>query len=110
LGVAYASTSIALYGTSVHENSGGILQVSREDAETVVLQHELGHLFGLVNNGSKMVRQHQDTNNGKHCTVESCLMYYAIETNELFALLGTGGTIPELDPLCKEDLKANGGK
>lgn len=110
LGVAYASTSIAMYGSSVHESSGGILQVSRVDAETVVLEHELGHLFGLVNNGSKMVRHHEDTNNGKHCTVENCLMYYAVETNELFAILGSGGTIPEFDPLCKEDLKANGGK
>jgi len=109
LGVAYGSTSFALYGESINENTGGVFGVSKREAETTVLKHEMGHLMGLVNNGSDMVQYHQDAEHGKHCNVESCLMYWAVETNQVFSLLG-GGSTPDLDSRCEADLRANGGK
>ena len=109
LGVAYRNTSMALFEKTIQELSGGLGQPSRTMLETVVMQHELGHILGLVNVGTGMVRPHQDTDNGHHCDNTSCLMYWGVETGDVIKnLLGTG--MPELDQNCLNDLRANGGK
>ncbi len=109
LGFAYFNTSMALLGGTIEENSGGFNQPSRETVETTVLQHEFGHILGLVNNGTSMVQDHQDEQNGAHCDVDSCLMYFAVRTTDFTSNL-MGGNVPELDAQCIEDLQANGGK
>lgn len=73
------------------------------------MNHEFGHLFGLVNIGTDMVENHEDTEHSKHCDKNNCLMYYASETTEIASFL-IGNDIPELDENCKNDLIANGGK
>ncbi|WP_390450532.1 hypothetical protein [Chryseobacterium sp. Alg-005] len=67
LGIAYRNTSIALLGKTIHDNSGGFGQVSRTKLEATVLEHELGHLLGLVDLGSQMQVNHKDSANGNHC-------------------------------------------
>ncbi|RYD94167.1 MAG: hypothetical protein EOP50_09940, partial [Sphingobacteriales bacterium] len=62
LGVAYSGTSVALFGQKIHENSGGIGQASRTKLEATVLEHEIGHLLGLVDNGTPMRSNHKDPN------------------------------------------------
>jgi hypothetical protein len=109
LGVAYGSTSMAIFSKTIKSYSGGIGQPSVSMLETTVTEHEFGHLFGLVNNGTAMQSNHQDVSNGRHCSVKFCLMYYATETSNVVSNL-LGGGIPELDSQCKADLKANGGK
>ncbi|WET51116.1 hypothetical protein PYS58_08230 [Chryseobacterium indologenes] len=109
LGIAYRNTSIALFGKTIRDNSGGIGQTSRTKLETTVLEHELGHLLGLVDLGSPMQTGHKDTSNGNHCNNQNCLMYYASETTDILGFITTGN-IPQLDNNCKADLKANGGK
>jgi hypothetical protein len=109
LGVAYRNTSVALMGKKIHDNSGGIGQASRTKTEATVLEHELGHLLGLVNLGSPMQTNHQDNAHGSHCNNTSCLMYYASETSDILGFLITGN-IPTLDANCRADLSANGGK
>ncbi len=109
LGVAYKNTSTALFGKKIHENSGGIGQASRTKLEATVMEHELGHLLGLVDLGSSMQTPHKDALHGNHCTNNSCLMYYASETTDLFSILVTGN-IPAIDANCRADLQANGGK
>lgn len=109
LGVAYRNTSMCIIGKTIHDNSGAVGQVSRTKLETVVLQHEMGHILGLVDLGSTMLTSHKDTPHGNHCVNTNCLMYYASETTDALGFLLTGA-IPTLDNNCSADLHANGGK
>ncbi len=109
LGIAYRSTSLVLFQETIEENTGGILEPSRSLLESTVLAHEFGHILGLVNNGVPMQEPHQDSDHGKHCDVEDCLMYYTVETTQSLSNLA-GGSVPELDPQCVADLRAKGGK
>jgi len=109
LGVAYGSTSLAIFERTVNDNSGGIGQPSKYVLEATASEHEFGHLLGLVDNGTKMVNAHLDNAHPKHCSDQNCLMYYAVETTDILSNL-SGGNIPELDANCINDLRANGGK
>jgi hypothetical protein len=108
LGFAYRNTSICLFGKDIFEHSGGILEISRLTLETSILEHEFGHIMGLVNLGSAMQVPHQDTAHGNHCTNPHCLMYYAIDTHD--AMASFTNAVPVLDSNCLADLRWNGGK
>lgn len=110
LGVAYRNTSFVLFMETIRSFSGQPLGPSQETLESVVINHEFGHLLGLVNAGTPMQEDHQDEENGRHCDVDTCLMYWTAETGEGLVNSLTGGSIPELDDFCLADLKANGGK
>ena len=110
LGFAYRNTSIALFGKEIFTHSGGLGEVSRANLETAVLEHELGHIMGLVNLGSAMVHPHQDVLHGNHCTNTNCLMYYEMESNIGLGMMLSGGGVPALDSNCRADLRSNGGK
>jgi len=107
LGIAYNNTSTAIFGGKIRQHTGELTQPSRAKVEATVASHELGHLMGLVANGSDMQVEHQDEENGHHCDVDGCLMYYAVNTTDFVANLFD--TQPTLDPNCLEDLRANGG-
>lgn len=107
LGTAYRNTSFIVYEETVQSLSGGFNQPSTVVLESTVIEHEFGHILGLVNFGAPMQSPHEDAENPKHCDVESCLMFYAA-TTDLMSL--PGGTIPQLDAQCIADLRANGGK
>lgn len=107
LGLAYGSTSCAIFEKTVEDNSGGFGQPTQEVLETTVLEHEFGHLIGLVDNGTDMVTAH--ASDGHHCNDSNCLMYYAVETLDFIGNL-VGGEVPQLDAHCIADLQANGGK
>lgn len=109
LGVAHNQTSVAIFEETIQDYSGGVTQPSTSALESAVINHEFGHLLGLVNNGTPMANNHQDSNHGHHCNNSSCLMYYTAETSDIVANL-VGNGIPELDSNCIADLKANGGK
>lgn len=109
LGVAYKNTSAAIFGKTIYDNSGGFGQTSRTKLEATVLEHELGHLLGLVDIGSPMQTNHKDAANGNHCNNTNCLMYYASETKDILGFLLTGN-IPPFDTNCRADMQANGGK
>jgi hypothetical protein len=109
LGVAYGNTSMAIFEKTIRSFSGGVTQPPVKTLESTVILHEVGHILGLVNNGTPMQTTHQDATNGRHCTDQNCLMYYAAETSDIIANIA-GGTIPSLDTNCLNDLKANGGK
>lgn len=109
LGIAYRNTSMALFGKIIHDNTGGLTQPSRTKLETTVMEHEFGHIMGLVDNGSPMQASHQDPEHEGHCNNEECLMYYASETTAVLEFL-VSSAVPGLDEYCRNDLKANGGK
>lgn len=102
---SYWNTSFCLFGKTIAKYSGGTGQVSRQRLISTLLQHEFGHLLGLVDQGSPMQQSHRDNDNGAHCSNPSCLMYFEIETDASQAT-----TLPTLDAACRADLKANGGK
>lgn len=115
LGIAYFNTSMAIFEQVIRDNSGSLNQPSTTVIEASSIRHEMGHVLGLVNNGTPMQAQqggpddHHDEANGAHCTKEGTLMYYQVETTDFIANL-QGGEVPELDPLGIDDLQANGGK
>ncbi|MEO6328016.1 MAG: hypothetical protein ABIO55_03755 [Ginsengibacter sp.] len=108
LGVSYWNTSMCIFGKLMNANSGNIGQVSRTTFYSTVLEHEFGHLLGLVDLGAAMQLNHKDNTHGYHCTNTKCLMYYGVE-NKSFAGLLTGN-VPSFDANCIADLKANGAK
>lgn len=110
LGTAYRNTSIIIYEGTVQGLSNQPTEPSRVVLETTVLDHEFGHILGLTNLGAPLQSQHEDTANPKHCDVQSCLMYYASETEGGITGMVTGGTVPQLDAQCIADLQANGGR
>lgn len=109
LGFAYRNTSICLFGKTIYDNSGGLGQANRTQLSATVLEHEFGHLLGLVDIGSSMQVNHADNAHPNHCNNKNCLMYYAAETTDILGFLIAGNT-PSLDNNCLNDLKANGGK
>ncbi len=111
LGQAYWNTSMVVYEKTVQDLSGDLTQPSQTALETVILNHELGHILGLVNVGTEMVTNHQDSDSshGAHCNNTNCLMYWGVETGDVVKNL-LGGNIPQLDQNCINDLRNNGGK
>jgi hypothetical protein len=109
LGVAYGSSSMALFCKTIQEFSGGLGQPSTHVLETTVLKHEFCHVLGLVDNGTPMVENHLDTQHGKHCSNKNCLMYHAAETSQ-FITNFFAESVPSLKEQCLNDLKNNGGK
>lgn len=110
IGKAYFNTSLVVFDKEIMDmaNSG-----SRSEIQITALQHELGHLFGLVNNGTTAQSPHVDTDPKKkaHCNVSGCLMNAEIEFGSSpFGFLENGQKILDFDDECKRDLKANGGK
>ncbi|MDB5278839.1 MAG: hypothetical protein JWR61_3794 [Ferruginibacter sp.] len=103
---SYWNTSTCIFGQAINDNSGSPRRVTKSRLLSTVLQHEMGHLLGLVNQGSPMQSPHRDTDNGAHCSNTNCLMYYGIETNAG----SMNNPVPPLDDNCINDLKANAGK
>lgn len=102
---SYWNTSFCIFGKTMADNSGQPGKVTRSTLLTTLLQHEFGHLMGLVGQGSPMPLDHRDAEFGAHCNNSSCLMFHEVETPT-----GDNLTVPALDANCRADLKANGGK
>ena len=109
LGAAFRNTSMVIFGKTIHDNSGALGQTSRTKLEGTVLDHEFGHILGLVDIGSPMQANHKDAAHGNHCSNTNCLMYYASDTKDILGFLLTGN-IPSFDANCIADMHANGGK
>ncbi|MEO9892644.1 membrane metalloprotease [Aurantibacter sp.] len=110
LGVAYRNTSFIIFEETIKSFSGQPLSPSSTVLESTVLNHEFGHIMGMVNAGTDMQADHQDVEHGRHCTNEDCLMFWTAETGEGLVNMISGGIIPNFDSLCLADLRANGGK
>lgn len=111
LGTAYLNTSMVVYENTLRnlQQSQGFDLFVLEEA---TMQHEFGHLLGLVNLRDDDIHsenEHEDPLHSHHCIVENCLMYYA-STRRPLEYFRNRRTVPQLDPLCIEDLQAKGGK
>jgi hypothetical protein len=110
LGIAYYNTSMVIFEKTIKDLSGGFGEPSTNKLESTVINHEFGHILGLVNIGSPMQNNHQDVPHGAHCDNGDCLMNWTAETGDAVGNLIGGAPVPSLDPNCLNDLKANGGK
>ncbi|TSJ46443.1 peptidase [Fluviicola chungangensis] len=110
LGQAYFNTSMVIYEKSLKDHSGGLGEPELYKLESTVINHEFGHILGLVNLGSAMYNSHQDTAHGAHCDNSDCLMYWEVETGSIFDNLIGSVPIPTFDQNCLKDLLENGGK
>lgn len=94
LGLAWANSSIAIFKKSVLRGCrlGGmpspeLQEMLCEKAEKSILVHELGHVFGLVENPLPMLEDHRDREHGRHCTNKECVMYWQHRIGRIFAIL-----------------------
>lgn len=106
LGFAYYNTSVAILEERIRQISGGFGEPSTSVVETAVMNHEIGHLLGLVANGTPATSDHHDEENGAHCTNDACLMYFAVQSAGFMGNL-LGSSAPGLDQACIQDLQAN---
>lgn len=106
LGIAYRGSSVALFAETIEEVEPGIPLFA--PIEDTVLIHEAGHLLGLVNNGTAMTTDHQDTAHGAHDVDSDCIMHWTIETQNVVDVLLAGK--PDFDTVCRADLTAAGGR
>ena len=90
LGAVYRNTSMVIYESTIRNLASRSTAITVTDVETATLNHEFGHLFGLVNLGTDAINDHEDIqrdendnpildDNGNplgndHCNVEGCLM------------------------------------
>lgn len=116
LGAVYRNTSMVIYERTLKLLAARSALITDSDAETATLNHEFGHLFGLVNLGTVAINDHEDPEAANHCIVPGCLMRAELQFGAGFAKFledrSSKGlaTIPELDPECVLDLQGNGGR
>lgn len=79
IGFSINDTPVIAIFKDVIENIQGINAV-RRFAEQSTIVHELGHAFGLVNNGIPLTSAHQE--NGAHTGNPDCVMYFENEGAE----------------------------
>lgn len=137
LGAVYRNTSMVIFEETVRTIANRSAIITIADVETATLNHEFGHLFGLVNLGTVPVNNHEDPDAINHCVVEGCLMRaelqfstskkssktQKIESTVHSACSLSGNTVlqllsnnsnkaappPGLDSECVLDLQNNGG-
>lgn len=116
LGAVYRNTSMVIYESTVRRLASRSFIITIPDAETATLNHEFGHLFGLVNLGTVAINDHEDPEAVNHCIVPGCLMRAELQFGAGMAKVMEArnskglATIPELDPECVLDLQGNGGR
>ncbi len=123
LGAVYLNTSMVIYEDTIRtlvDNTS----VSVSDVETTTLNHEFGHLLGLVNLGSIPVNDHEGITTDEygneigdnHCTIEGCLMraelQFGASMKKMLENRASKGIAdaPGLGLECVLDLQANGGR
>lgn len=110
IGYHISNTKImAIFKDVIKASGGGSLDPAGRYMEQATLVHEMGHALGLVNNGLPMVKNHQDTAHGAHCSNPDCVMYYSNEgaSNMVNFARNTynKGEVIMYDPACLEDAR-----
>ncbi|MCK0189788.1 hypothetical protein [Arenibacter sp. F20364] len=112
LGAVYRNTSMVIYEATIRKLAAKSSLISNSTVEAATLNHEAGHLFGLVNLGTPAVNEHEDPDAKSHCDEQNCLMRAELQFGWGMAkmLTAKNGAIPSFGTECLLDLQANGGK
>ncbi|SDM78383.1 hypothetical protein [Kriegella aquimaris] len=116
LGAVYRNTSMVIHESTVKKLAKQSFLISEADIEAATLNHEFGHLFGLVDLGTTPVNEHEDPEAENHCNEENCLMRAELQfgtgMKKMLASRVSKGlsSAPGLDPECILDLQSNGGR
>ncbi|MCK0156267.1 hypothetical protein MWU65_03695 [Cellulophaga sp. F20128] len=120
LGAVYRNTSMIIYEATIKKLTAKSFLITEAAVEEATLNHEMGHLMGLVNLGSEMVNNHEEQTTDEegnevgnsHCTTLNCLMSTELEFGGGMKkmLVASKNSAPTLDAECIADLKANGGR
>jgi hypothetical protein len=88
----------------------GLTETLCERTEALLLQHEVGHVLGLVNFGLPLQSPHQDPRHGPHDIDPACIMYWSYDGLDLVtaavAELVSGAPAVAFDDACLADLAA----
>lgn len=114
LGVSIGTTGVVAMFKDVIRSTDviGFPNIVRFVEQSTII-HELGHAFGLVDNGVPMVVNHRDASHGAHCNNDACVMFYLNEgASDATAFVRdkvlTGNTIL-FDAHCLDDADAQTG-
>lgn len=105
IGVAIGHGTIAIFSQTIQEACGALCLTGTDSVFRAVLVHEFGHAMGLVNNGIPMVDPHEDPDHPGHSSNQASVMYWAVETTNIFNLF-RGGPPTTFDGQDKADLCA----
>ncbi len=81
LGAVYRNTSMIIHEETIIQFAALSSFIFVADVENATINHEFGHLFGLVNLGSTQVNDHEDPDAESHCIVPGCLMRAELQFN-----------------------------
>ena len=112
LGAVFRNTSMVIYEATIRKLAARSTLITNSTVESATLNHEAGHLFGLVDLGTPSVIDHQDPDAKSHCNLQNCLMRAELQFGWGMAkmLTSKNGAIPNFGVECIKDLQANGGK
>lgn len=139
LGAVYRNTSMVIFERTLRILASRSASITTTDVETATLNHEFGHLFGLVNLGTVPVNDHEDPEALNHCVIDGCLMraelvfgspsaraLASISKESITSACNLSGetilnllegraqrgmaVVPDLDAECILDLQNNGGR
>ena len=115
LGAVYRNTSMIVHEATVRRLAAQSIFISNADVEASTINHEFGHLFGLVNLGTAPVNDHEDiqrdaegepvlndsgnTQGNSHCNVEGCLMSAELQFGGPSNKIGSDPTAKNLSGL-----------
>lgn len=110
LGSAFRNTSMVIYGETIKNIVSRANAPAKSTVESTVINHEFGHLFGLVDLGSPLQTAHKDEESLGHCSTDGCLMNASLQFGTNLIEVVDNNDIPLMDDLCILDLQANGGR
>ncbi len=116
LGLAWGRTKLAVFGQTIATSCQGQVGAGLEErlcagTERSVWVHEIGHLLGLVDNGTPMITEREDPDHPHHDLNEECVMYWAAERQNAVQHLASRLTDSDIayldfDDACLADLAA----
>ena len=81
LGAVYRNTSMVIYEETIKRFSILNNFIPVPDLENATINHEFGHLLGLVDLGTEQVNEHEDPEAERHCVIPGCLMRGELQFN-----------------------------
>lgn len=101
LGIALNSSMFVIFKDKISKATTAL--VFEPEIEKAVLNHELGHLWGLVNINYQSSIDHEDKEYPHHSNNKESVMYWAVEDLSVASLL-RGGPPYQFDSADKEDV------